>query len=465
MSLLKSLPFIIAFVFSISLSKGQIIGTKEDSLMIKSIYTEALGNGKAYEDLRYLSKNIGHRLSGSLGAEMAVMWGEKVLKEYGFEHVYLQEVMVPHWQRGNKERAFYITKNKDIQQINILALGGSVGTNGSLKAPLVMVESLEEIKEAKEGAYEGKIVFVAQKMEQTNASAFTSYGKAFQIRSTSATEASKKGALGVIIRSLSLSENDFPNTGMMTYAEGVKKIPAATISTNEATHLEELIKSGKELTFAMEMDCRTLPDIKSYNVIAEIKGKKDPNKIITIGGHLDSWDIGEGAHDDGAGIVHSMEAIRILKDLNYKPNYTLRVVFFMNEENGNQGGETYAEIAAKSGEEHIFAIESDAGGYTPRGFTVNNDEGLAFVKSFYDILKPYQVTDLDIGYGGVDIYPLGLKFDDISLIGFMPDSQRYFDIHHNANDVFERVNKRELHLGCAAISSLVYLIDKYHENN
>ncbi|MCO5269857.1 MAG: M20/M25/M40 family metallo-hydrolase [Brumimicrobium sp.] len=434
---------------------------KKDSTLIRSIYTEALSNGKAYDDLYNLTKNIGQRLSGSLGAEMAVQWGEQTLKKYDFDKVYLQKVMVPHWKRGTRERGFYISNTNDVQQITILALGGSVGTNGILKAPLVMVNSLEELKNTNTDVYKGKIIFLAEAMDANVPTAFEAYGKGFGVRYFAAIEAAKQGAVGVIIRTLSLSENDFPNTGIMKYEDDVAKIPAAAISTNDATLLKKRIEAGEQFTFAMEMDCQQLPDVGSYNVIGEITGSKYPNRIITVGGHLDSWDVGEGAHDDGTGIVHSMEALRILKTVGYKPQNTIRVVFFMNEENGNKGGHTYAEKAIENNEEHIFAIESDAGGFSPRGFEFSKTRDIDFITQFKHLFAPYQLTEFIPGGGGVDISPLGGKFENIGLIGFLPDSQRYFDIHHNNNDVFENVNKRELHLGCASIASLIYLLDKY----
>ncbi|WP_240612576.1 M20/M25/M40 family metallo-hydrolase [Brumimicrobium salinarum] len=261
-----------------------------------------------------------------------------------------------------------------------------------------------------------------------------------------------------------MSEHEHPHTGTMNYQEGLKAIPAAAISTKDATALEEVMeKDNGNVNFHFEMDCKVLPEKKSHNVIAELTGNIYPNRIITIGAHLDSWDVGEGAHDDGAGIVHTMEALRILKELNYKPKHTLRVVFFMNEENGNMGGKTYAKKVKKENEEHILAIESDRGGFSPRGFSVDGKaKHLALIQSFEKIFAPYFVHYFEEGYGGVDIGPLKKEYKDIGLIGFVPDSQRYFDFHHNANDVFENVNKRELHLGAAAISSLVYLLDKYY---
>ncbi|PWH85913.1 M20/M25/M40 family metallo-hydrolase [Brumimicrobium oceani] len=442
---------------------AQEIKTKEDSMMLRNIYTEALENGKAYEDLRSLCKDIGARLSGSVSAEMAVQWGYHRLKKYDFDSVYLQEVMVPHWERGTKENGYYQSENGKITKVNLLALGGSVPTNGIMSGEIIMFENRDALLKAEKKAIEGKIVFIAQPMDQKMITTFNAYGACYPIRGFGAIDAARLGAKAVIIRSLSLSEHEHPHTGTMRYEEGLKKIPAAALSTNDATALENLIKESQgKLTFHFGMDCKVLPDKLSHNVIAEIKGSENPNNIITIGGHLDSWDIGEGAHDDGAGIVHSMEALRILKELNYQPKNTLRVVFFMNEENGNMGGKTYAKKVKASGENHILAIESDRGGFSPRGFSVDGkQEHLDLIRSFQRLFKPYLIHHFEFGYGGVDIGPLKDQFEDIGLFGFVPDSQRYFDFHHNANDVFENVNKRELELGAGSLSALLYLLDRY----
>lgn len=456
------------FIFTLVISFTGLTQTeshKEDSLMLRKIYNEALDNGQAYDDLRSLCKDIGARLSGSVSAEMAVQWGYHKLVNYGFDTVYFQEVMVPHWERGTKENAYYSTPDGKITKVNILALGGSVPTNGIMSAELVMFENLSAIQKAEKRDLEGKIVFIAQPMDQKMITTFNAYGACYPIRGFGAVEAARKGAIGVVIRSLSLSEHEHPHTGTMQYEKGLNKIPAAALSTKDATALEELMHSTIEkITFHFEMDCKVLPDKKSHNVIAELSGTENPNRIITLGGHLDSWDVGEGAHDDGAGIVHTMEALRILKALNYKPKNTLRVVFFMNEENGNMGGKTYAKRSKESGEEHILAIESDRGGFSPRGFSVDgNNQHLELIQSFTPLFKPYLLHHFEKGFGGVDIMPLKGEFENIGLIGFVPDSQRYFDFHHNANDVFENVNKRELHLGAASISALLYLLDKHYK--
>ena len=447
-------------IFQMSIANSQTITS--DSVFIRTIFDKALMEGNAYEDLRSLCKDVGARLSGSAEAEMAVEWSKQKMESYGFDKVYLQEVMVPHWERGTKEVGWYKGKDGKLNKISVLALGGSIGTDGILMGELVLFNSREELLNAKRKDVEGKIVFVNQPMDNKLITTFQAYGGCYPIRGFSAVDASKLGAKAVIIRSLSLSNHEHPHTGTMQYEEGVTKIPAAAISTRDADILAEFIRSEKSnATFILEMDCKKLADKLSHNVIAEMTGKTNPDEIISFGGHLDSWDVGEGAHDDGAGVIHSLEALRILKDLKYQPNRTLRVVFFMNEENGNMGGKTYAQQAKASGENHIAAIESDRGGFSPRGFSCDGDQKhIELIQSFSEILKPYELHKFEKGYGGVDIGPLKDEFEGIPLFGFIPDSQRYFDFHHNENDVFENVNKRELELGAASMAAFVYLLDK-----
>lgn len=436
---------------------------EKDSTMLRQIFDETLENGQAYEDLRSLTKDIGARLAGSASADMAVEWGYDKLKSYGFDKVYRQEIEVPHWERGTPEKAWYTDTYGKIHQLNILALGGSIATKGPLQAELIHFKNREALQNANKRDVKGKIVFISQPMDQKMIETFNAYGACYPIRGLGAIDAAKKGAKAVIIRSLSLSEHQHPHTGTMQYEDGVTKIPAAAISTINATALEKHMMTTRGVTKLMiEINSKTFPPKKSHNVIAEITGSENPDHIITVGGHLDSWDVGEGAHDDGAGIVHSMEAARALIALGYQPKNTIRVVFFMNEENGNMGGETYAELMGESKEKHIAAIESDRGGFTPRGFSVDgSEEHYEMLVSFEKLFQPYLLHQLEKGFGGVDINPLKSEFEEIALFGFIPDSQRYFEIHHNANDVFENVNKRELHLGAASISSLIYLLDQH----
>jgi carboxypeptidase Q len=431
-----------------------------DSAMIRSIYNEALSEGHAYEDLRSLCKDVGARLTGSAEAEMAIHWGEQKMKGYNFDKVYLQEIQVPHWERGNKEAGWIKQKNQDLTKVHLLALGGSIGTNGTLEAEIIEFKTLDELKAADRSKVEGKIVFINQPMNEQHIQTFRAYGGCYPVRGDGAVEAAKLGAVGVIIRSLGLPVNEHPHTGGMHYADSVDSIPAAAISTLDAEILSTILKTEKA-NFILELDCRQFPDITSYNVIGEMTGSVKPDEIITFGGHLDSWDTGEGAHDDGAGVVHCLEAMRILKELNYKPKHTLRLVFFMNEENGNRGGESYATIVKELGEKQIAALESDRGGFAPRGFTCSgNEDQVNLLKSFEPNFTSYDLHIFDAGGSGVDIGPLRKTYPDIALFGFVPDSQRYFDFHHAPSDVFENVNKRELELGAAAIGSFLYLIDR-----
>ncbi|NQX97679.1 MAG: M20/M25/M40 family metallo-hydrolase [Flavobacteriales bacterium] len=431
---------------------------QNDSTFIRKIYNEALENGEAYGNLRSLCKDIGARITGSAEAEMAVKWGEKLLNSYQFDKVYLQEIKVPHWERGTTEAAWIINAKGNIIKLDILALGGSIATDGLIEAEIIEVKNITELQKLSETDVKGKIVFLSQAFDQKNIQTFKSYGACYPIRGDGAVEASKLKAKAVIIRSLATSEDNFPHTGTMHYNEAIAKIPAAAISTNNATLISKWLKKGK-VTLKIEMDCKSFPDAISYNVIAEMNGKDE--KIITWGGHLDSWDVGEGAHDDGAGIIHSIEALRILKELGYKPNHKLRCVLFMNEENGNMGGKSYAEIASENKEVHICAIESDRGGFLPIGFDINGtDDHLKMIKKFIPLLSNFELYRFKKGHGGVDIGPLKKYYPNMIQLGMSINSQEYFNYHHSNNDVFEMVNKRELELGAAAMATMIYLMDK-----
>ncbi|WP_366670659.1 M20/M25/M40 family metallo-hydrolase [Hymenobacter taeanensis] len=332
-----------------------------DSLNIRKIYDEALAHGQSYANLRELTGTIGGRLSGSPEAEKAVQWGKATMEKMGLDRVYLQEVMVPHWVRGAKEKAQARgAKGKGIM-LNVCALGGSVGTNGKLKAQVIEVQSMQELAALPADQVKGKFVFFNRPMNPLYIETGRAYGEAGDQRRSGAAEAAKRGAVGALVRSLSLAHDDFPHTGTMRYEDGVTQVPAAALSTNGADELSQLLKADKTLTVELEMSCQTLPEVKSYNVVGEIKGTKYPDEIITVGGHLDSWDLAQGAHDDGTGCVQSMEVLRLLKASGLRPERTVRAVLFMNEENGTRGGNKYAELAKSAGEKHLAAMESDGG--------------------------------------------------------------------------------------------------------
>ncbi|WP_271782029.1 M20/M25/M40 family metallo-hydrolase [Aquimarina algiphila] len=454
------IPIIFAIVSLSSFAQNDV---KEDSIILKKIYDTSLLNGKSYSWLDYLSNQIGGRLSGSVNAQLAVEWGEKELKALGIDKVWLQSVMVPKWTRGVTEFAYIETEPGVTTNVPICALGGSVPTPiGGIKASIIEVKGLEELSALGKEQIEGKLVFYNRPMQADLIETFRAYGGCVDQRYSGAAEAAKYGAIGVIVRSMNLRLDDFPHTGAMSYGnlKDADKIPAVAISTNGADLLSSMLKLNPKIKFHINMNCRTWKDVKSYNVIGEITGSEFPNEYMVVGGHLDSWDLGDGSHDDGAGVVQSMEVLRIFKEIGYKPKRSIRVVLFMNEENGLRGGKKYAEVAKNKGENHVFALESDAGGFTPRGFSFDcDDANFNMIEGWKPLFEPYLVHYFAKGGSGADIGPL--KKDGIVLAGLRPDSQRYFDYHHAKNDTFDAVNKRELELGAATMTSLMYLFDKY----
>ena len=438
---------------------------KVDSTNIKQFFNSALTQGKSYEWLRDLTQNIGGRLSGSPEAQKAVEWGEKVMKEVGLDSVWLQPVMVPHWVRGEKEEAYY-TVNGTKKEVPICALGFSVATpKNGVRAEVIEVKSSEEAEQLGD-QMKGKIVFFNRPFDNTLINTFRAYGGCVDQRVGGAAVCGKYGAVGVIVRSMTNSIDDEPHTGTMSYKDLPKEqyIPTAAISSRAAEHLSEDLKSNPKLNFYFKQHCKTLPDAPSFNVVGQIKGSESPEKIIVVGGHLDSWDLGEGAHDDGSGIVQSLEVAYLFKKNNIKPKNTIRIVFFMNEENGTRGAKEYARLTKVNKEIHVGGLESDAGGHTPRGFSIDaNASNTELVKSWKNLLAPYGLHDLIKGGSGADISPL--KDDGVTLVGYRPDSQRYFDYHHTSRDTFDKVNKRELELGSASMTSIIYLMDKYLYNN
>lgn len=437
--------------------------SQTDEKVISDIYTNSLTNGQSYKWLDYLSNNIGSRLSGSLGAEKAVAWTKEELETLGLDKVWLQPVMVPKWVRGVPEFAYIETSPGSTIKVNICALGGSISTPSTgLKAKIIEVSGVDELKKLGKDKIEGKIIFFNRPMDASLINTFESYGGCVNQRYSGAMEASKFGAIGVIVRSMNLRIDDLPHTGSMTYGDipPDDRIPSAAISTKHADLLSGMVKLDNNIQFYFKQNSKQLDDVLSHNVIGEITGSEYPDEYIVVGGHLDSWDLGDGAHDDGAGCTQSMEVLRLLKLSGIKPKRSIRVVLFMNEENGLRGGNKYAEIAAQKNENHIFALESDAGGFTPRGFYFDCDQSnFEQILSWKSLFKPYLIHFFELGGSGADIGPL--KNETNVLSGLKPDSQRYFDYHHAPNDTFDAVNKRELELGAATMTSLIYLIDKY----
>ena len=456
--MLKRFGYIlVAFLFSVATASAQ----NKDSVTIKKLANEILINGKAYNNLRYLCKQIGPRLSGSPNAQKAVMATAKMLKDAGADTVYLQPCMVPHWVRGQKEIGYIKLADNTKYNLRLCALGNAVGTSAKgITAPVIEVTSMAELNQLGEKIIKGKIVFFNIEMNPTYIRTFQAYGESGVGRRAGPAQASKYGAVAVMVRSLASNEDEYPHTGATQYNDSFPKIPAVAISTKDANWLSRQLKTKMQLTAFIKTNCQMLADAPSFNVIGEIRGSEFPQQIISVGGHLDSWDLAEGAQDDGTGIVQSIEIIRALKAAGIIPKRTVRAVMFMNEENGGRGSEAYLQNAEQKKEQHIFALESDAGGFTPRGFSLEmSEEKQTKVMLWKNLFYNYGVYEFNAGGSGSDVGPL--KKIGAALAGLSPDSQRYFDVHHAATDTFEAVSKRELHLGTVNMAAFIWLVSEY----
>ena len=463
-TLVRSLIFLTVgtpLFFSWQWSFGQEIDRERDEAMVERIFEEAMIRGNAYEQLDYLCTQIGPRLSGSDNAQKAVERTALVMDSLGFDRVFKQKCTVPHWVRGEKEHA-EIRVDEKTTEVAVCALGGSIATrNEGILAEVVEVQNFLDLKKLGRENIEGKIVFYNRPMNPVHLYTFAAYSGSVDQRWAGAMRAAEYGAVGTVVRSMTLKLDDYPHTGSMGYADSIPKIPAIAISTQGAELLHQVLTENEKAKFFFKTSSKTLPDATSYNVVGEIRGESYPDELIVVGGHLDSWDLGQGAHDDGAGCVQSIEALRILKAIGYKPRRTLRAVMFMNEENGLRGAKKYAELAEKNKEKHIAAIESDRGGFAPKGFHYEaNDKQEQFIQAVQFLFEKYGIYEFKEGYGGADIGQLRGQ-GEITMLGLVPESQRYFDYHHAASDRIESVNKRELHSGAAAMAAMIYLIDKY----
>jgi len=438
-----------------------IYSQDNDSLAIKKFFDNALSDTTSYNNLRFLCTRIGGRICGSPQAEKAVQWSRTVLDNMGLDTVYLQKCMVRRWVRGNDETVTVYPGQKDNIPLHACALGGSVGTGEKgIKAEVIEVKDYDELKRLGTRNIEGKIVFINHPADPAFYYTFSAYGGVAGFRVFGALQAARYGAAAVVVRSATIAHDWYPHTGIMHYADTIKKIPAAAISTLDADLLSSLLQKDPGLTLLIRLSCKEDPETVSYNVIGEIRGSEYPGEVIAFGGHLDSWDIGQGAHDDGTGVVQTIEVLRLFRALKIKPKRTLRVVVFMDEEVDQRGAKVYADEAKRDHVKHIAAIECDRGGTTPFGFSIDaSDDQVKRIRSWKNLLLPYGIYMFEKGGSGVDIRDL--KSAGTPLIALVTDSQRYFDFHHSPADTFDKVNQRELQLGSAAVAGLVFLIDKY----
>lgn len=435
-----------------------------EAATLRAIFSAALAHGQAYANLRTLVTESPGRLAGSQSLERAVVSTEHILRALGLDRVYKQDVMVPHWERGPRESVRLLppasTKGEAVA-LAALALGGSVPTPPrGVAAEVIELKSLDELVALGREKIAGKIVFFNRPMNPVHVSTGKAYGEAGDQRFRGPAAAAKYGAAAALTRSLSLAVDDVPHTGVTAYAPDQPNIPAAALSTLAADRLSAALVAQPKLTVQVTINSRWLPDAPSHNVIGEIRGSEFPHEIILVGGHLDSWDISPGAHDNGAGCVQSIEVLRLFRTLGLKPRHTLRCVLFTNEENGTRGSTVYADLSSKAREKHIFAVESDNGGFQPRGFNLGSTQGPAHERAaakWRTLFEPYGIYAFVKGPGGTDVNPLLVQ--GATVAGLTPDSQRYFDYHHTTIDTLDKVNPRELQLGAAALASLIWLVD------
>jgi len=436
----------------------------DDQEMVSEIFRSALVHGRSHQLLGELCERYPHRLSGSPESAAANLWVKKVMEERGLA-VRLQKVMVPYWERGDTMKV-EVSVDGRTEALSALALGGSVGTPaGGMEAQVIEIDSLEQVEALGEAGVQGRIVFFNRALDQGHVSHFEAYMGAADQRVSGAAKAARFGAVAVLVRSLSFLDDDYPHTGGLRYEESVRQIPAAAISVRAANRLSELLDESAELKASIVMNCRQREDQISHNVIGELEGRVHPDEYITIGAHFDAWDVGEGAQDNGSGSVQAIEAVHLLQELGYEFRRSVRVVMFTNEEylvgQPFRGGQVYAEEALDKKEKHYAAIETDSGAFTPRGFGVEGSSAMvAKVRSWLEYFDTHSTVHyVEEGGGGPEIWALN-ELLGTPVFDLRTDTQRYLDFHHSDNDTFDKVNRRELELGTAALASLLYLIDK-----
>ncbi|CAN5518463.1 M28 family peptidase [soil metagenome] len=415
--------------------------------------TKGLQELGAFSILEPLVTDIGPRPAGSINAAKAVEWGKRTMERIGLDNVHLVACTVPHWIRGT-ENVYLVQPGLRPDKLSACALGMSVATAPEgLEAEVIEVKSVKEC-EALGGAAKGKIVFFNGSFDLSLLNTFAQYGGAVGQRVNGASAAAKLGAVAVLVRSMTTDPDDVPHTGVVEYDPTSPSIPAAALSIVAANRLSAAIKAGP-LKIQMKLSCRMGEDEPSADVVGEITGSEKPGEIIVIGGHLDSWDKGRGAHDDGAGIAHVLEAVRLMKEMGWKPKRTIRVVLFMDEEKSGRGAAAYA--AASVAEKTIAALETDSGGFAPRGFSTSVAAGK--LDAWLPVLGEFGIEKFRYGGGGgADIGELGKQ--GAALFGLIPESQRYFDYHHSDKDTLDKVNPRELELGAMSVGMLAWMISE-----
>lgn len=431
--------------------------------LVRSLLDESLARGRAHALLGELCRVAPSRLAGSPGYLRAAEWARETLLREGCDDVRLEPVPVTPWERGDLE-VLEVLEPREARgaRIRIAALGGSVATPpGGVAAEVIAVRSFDELRQ-RSGEARGKIVLFDRPMDPTEIRTFTAYGRAVDQRTQGAVEAARAGGVAALVRSVTTRHDDVPHTGMMRYANDVERVPAAAVSLVGADRIAGWLASGERVVVRLELGCRLLPAALAYNVIGELRGRERPEEIVLVGGHLDAWDLGQGAHDDGAGCCQAIEVVRLLRAVGFRPRRTVRVVLFANEEMGLGGARAYHEAHRGEMDRHVLAVESDRGGFTPRGFTTDaNPRALEILRAIASLLEETGISRVVQGGGGADVS--ALRESGVVVMDLVPDCQRYFDYHHSANDVFEAVHEREIALGAAALASLIGVVSDLPE--
>jgi len=417
------------------------------------IITAARADRGAYQKLAHLTDRIGHRLSGSPELERAIAWAAQAMKDDGHD-VRTEPVMVPHWVRGAEDAAI----TAPIQRpLHLIGLGGTVATpRGGITAPVIVIRSWEQLEQQADKV-KGAIVLYDVAMPAWTEENGSGYGDVVQFRTRGPSRAAKLGAAAVLMRSVTARSLRTPHTGTLSYDDKLPKIPAAAVTVEDSLLLARLAEQSA-VTVHLHLESQALPDAKSANVIGELRGRELPDEVVVIGGHIDSWDVGQGAHDDGAGIVTMMQALTTLRKLGLTPRRTIRVVLFTNEENGTKGAKAYAEAHAAELSKTVLAVESDSGGFSPRGFSVasKSERAQARLAEIAALLAPLGATRVRTGHGGADIEPM--EPGGVPTVGLEVDNRTYFDYHHSEADTLDKVDPQQLADDVAAVAVVAYIV-------
>ncbi len=436
---------------------NSLLAQTQDELVIKEIFDNVLESQVAYENLRILCDKAPGRLLGTEEAAWAVDFMKAYFEELGADTVFLQAFSTPAWIH-HSSRVSMMAEGEEIElSADALGPSPSTPTNG-LKAHVIEVQGLEELKELGEDAVMGKLVFFNRAVDLKHVNTFRVYTSAIDQRYHGPRVAAELGAVGALIRSVGTRVDDYPHTGSTGFKE--KRIPCAALSTIAANQLSEALKKNQSIEVSMFIDSEDLEKITTYNLIADLKGYEKPDEYLVVGGHIDAWFNSPGAHDDGVGCVQSADVMRIFKELQLKNKRSIRIIMFMDEELFQSGGNAYADYCEANGIVNYCALEADAGGFTPEGFSIDAPDSIfQILQSYHELLEPYNIRYIKKGGSGVDIYPL--KKLGVPLMGYRTDSQRYMDVHHSAYDTFDKIHIRELQLGSGNMAALIYLIDEH----